>query len=309
MRAVPAGTVGGRMAIAQIPLFLSFSAKVRAREDSPKKERNNWRLGLSNLQIGSPQVFSELLGKLKNLTRSPGLLFQDVECTTGGRGGRSRESGGVNVRSAPIDQPVAKIARAGDEPPDPSEGLAECSHPDGNAILHPKPFAYSSAVGAENPGRMRLVDVKHRIETFGQVCQFLERGDISLHAKDRVGNDETSTKPAGFVKGPLERFGLSAIEETDGGFGETAPINETGMISPIRKDNVGRAGQGADRSEICCKTAWEDDGRLRSLKGRNSLFQTCVPCRVTADERRRAGSPPNLLDCFPSGLCDTGITR
>ena len=78
----------------------------------------------------------------------------------------------------------------------------------------------------------------------------------------------------------------------DGGAGQTATVDQAGVIERIAEDGVRAAGQRADDGEIGGVTAAENEGRLRALPFGQRAFERTQRRRVSRTPT--ATRPPRM---------------
>ena len=102
--------------------------------------------------------------------------------------------GGEHIGPRAVDEPVDERSRAGDESAGAAERLAERADADIDAFFDAELLAEPAAAVAEYAGRMRLIDQQHCVVLVGQVGEVGQRGEIAVHAEERVGDDQPAAK-------------------------------------------------------------------------------------------------------------------
>ena len=147
----------------------------------------------------------------------------------------------------------------------------------------------SAALRAQHPEAVCVVDDEPGIEALGQREHCAQVGEVSVHAEDRIGDDQLDRCRAALQ---LARQNLQvAVRETlHRRLREQGAIDQRSMVELVGEDRRAGVAQRGEQRDVR-HVAGAEEQRLRvrhagRLKCREVLFQRGVRPRVAADQMR-----------------------
>ena len=166
----------------------------------------------------------------------------------------------------------------------------------------------ASAVAAQYPRRVRVVDHHDRAIFFGKRGKFVDWPDVAIHGEDAVGDDELA---AGLVLDLLQEFfavsDVFVAEYLDFGAGETGSVDDAGVIELVGEDEVFFAEDAGDGSGVGGEAGLEDDAGLDSFEGGDLFFELHVDVHGAGDGADGSGACAVLACGGDGGFFEAGI--
>lgn len=168
----------------------------------------------------------------------------------------------------------------------------------------------TAAAVSEDAGAMGFIEQENCAEAVLQLHDLAERGEVTIHAEDRFGDD---IEPGGgmFLPGPSKLFGevgdVVMTEDTQGGTAETGAVHEAGVTEFVQKNDVVFGGEGLQGAGAGGVTAAEDEGGGGVFE-RGEFFLELVVGRLGAgDKARGAGARAETAGGFERGGHDLRV--
>ena len=107
----------------------------------------------------------------------------------------------------------------------------------------------ATPLGPDHTEAMRIVDHQPGVMNLGQRQQLVQRRQITVHAEDRIGDDQLDCR----IAGSQQRFELHHV--TVGktlycGLGQLHAVDQRGMVQLLGKDHGAGVAQGAQHGQI-----------------------------------------------------------
>ena len=160
----------------------------------------------------------------------------------------------------------------------------------------------SPSAFTEDSLSVRVVDHQEGVVAGGQLGQFGQGGDVSVHGENAVGDDQAATTLF-LLQLLFEVVGVAVFENDPPRLGETASVDDGGMVQLVGEEHVFRGGdEGGDGSQVRAEARLEGDRGFRSLEGGHFFLHFQVNLHGSGDgtDRRRAHSI--LLDSLDGSL-------
>ena len=132
-----------------------------------------------------------------------------------------------------------------------------------------------------------------------------KRREVTVHAEDRVGDDQSPrgaalprARPYARIAG-LQGVGVRVGVADDLGPGQATTVDQAGVVQLVREDHVASSHQRRDRPDVGLEAGGEDQGVLAVLERRDALLQPAVQLEAAGDQSRRTGARAELLERRP----------
>jgi hypothetical protein len=178
---------------------------------------------------------------------------------------------------------------------DRTERLAQRPDPDVDPVFDADVFGHPAPQEAEHAGRMGLVDHQDRPVPLGHVGQFLQRGQVAVHAEQAVGDDQPAAVPGCLAEQLVQLAPVGMGPDADVGPGEPASVQQAGVVFPVGEDGVSWPDHCGDTTGVGGKSGGEHQRRLRALELGQPLLQPPVGFRVAGYQRAGPAPPAFLL--------------
>ena len=257
-RAAPGGTEGGRTAATSTPRSNSASDKATAEALSPTMSGMICEESSGTSTPRSRNARRKLSARRNNSAPKSGDCAitskrgDRAEGAGGGEAGREDETAGL------VDEEIAEGMRAGGESAFPAERLGERS--DDNVGLNAELRAETRALAVDADG-VGFIDDEEGVVVAREMGEFFERGDVAVHAEERVGHDDASRVGGGScAQHPLEVLRAVVAVDVRGGAGEAARVDDAGVVEGVGEDVVAVAGEGGEHTKVGLVSGGEDEG-------------------------------------------------
>ena len=98
---------------------------------------------------------------------------------------------------------------------------------------------------------MRVVHHHDAVVFFGEIAESGEIGDVAVHGKNAVGDEQLLAIPVfGFFQDAAAVGGVFVFENFDGGAGEAAAVDDRGVIQLVGDDEIFFAEDRGDGSGV-----------------------------------------------------------
>src|SRR5690242_16136130 len=98
---------------------------------------------------------------------------------------------------------------------------------------------------------MSIINYDNSSKAFRHFNNFIKGRDVTIHAKHTIGYDQPLALAIYAVHQRCEVLHIGVTIYDNAGPGQTAAINDTGMIKFITKDNILGTGQSTNNTDIC----------------------------------------------------------
>ena len=175
----------------------------------------------------------------------------------------------------------------------------------------PDPFSSTTPrpCFAEDAGGVGFVDQEHRIVLFGQFGEARERGEVAVHAEERVGGDQPAAEVARCAEHLFECFRVAVRVDEARGPGQPAAVDEAGVVLGVGKDRVAVVHQRGNDAGVGGEAGREDKGCFGAFELGEAALQFGVTRRTATHQRTRATAPPFALDRRAGGRCQPRVRR
>ena len=309
-RAVPAGTVGGRIAGTQKPRCHSASASASVAALSPITI--GW-IGVdesAELPRQRPGPLAPVRDQARKM-RTPRTLVADQREA---RPRRLREQGGgrrrVDVRPRGLQQRLDDGRVRRDERAGHSRRLAERPHHD-DALRAESEMRECAAPLAQHAEAVRVVDDEPPVEFLRERQQFRQRREVAVHAEDGVGCNQPCRGRAR-PEPHAQRSDVAMRVADELRPRQERPVVETGVIEAIREHRVAAPGERGQDRQIG-EVSGRKRERARVLAGPDERsefrFERVVRRGMAADEMRGARSDAPARGCVARRSDDDRMVR
>ena len=258
---------------------------------------DNDRLDRRRRRHQLPARAGEAVGELRDqrlqMSAPAVALLDQVEAGEQGTGHDRARPRGKDVGTGAADQPLNDRCRRCNESPRGAGGLAERSHVHEARIgRQAEVREAAAALRSEHAEAMSVIDDQPGIETFGQCQQAVQRGEVTVHAEDRIGQNQLSLGRA-CREQPFERGQVAVRIPLAVGplcLGQLRRVDQRGVIELVGKDRIATPDERRDDAEIGHVPSRKKQRVLEPGERRQSLLQRFVRCQVTAHQMRGAAA-------------------
>jgi hypothetical protein len=190
----------------------------------------------------------------------------DLERGEGCSGKRGRGRGGEDEGSAAVDEVCAESSASRGEATGGAEGLAKGSDEDVRG--HSGLVAESAAARSLDTEGMGLVNDEGSAVLPGEGGEFGNGCGVTVHSEEGLGDNELAA--CGGSKGTqalLGRGGVPMLVEGGAGAGETAGVDDAGVVGVVAEDKVPRGCEGGDDAEVGLISGGEEEDILGVEEG------------------------------------------
>src|SRR5579862_394796 len=252
-----------------------------------------FQLAFEEFCIG-PEFLDQLFagGRIQQRKRRPA-------CRGGGRGMRSGKQKGPSAQIKKIDQ----VARPTNVAAHDADGFAQRTDLNVHATVAIEMVHSAAAAAAEHAAGVRVVHHHDAVVFFGQVAQLRQRGDVAIHRKDAVGNDELLAGEAGvFLQDTVAVFYVLVLKHFDGGAGQTRSINDGGMIQFVGDDQVFFTEHSGNRAGIGGESGLKDHAGFDVFELGDLFFQLHVELHGSGNGADGASARAKFLGSLNRGF-------
>jgi hypothetical protein len=121
----------------------------------------------------------------------------------------------------------------------------------------------------------------------GEDCEVCQRSDVTIHAKERLGDDELPA--SGRCQCEQTLFGRGEVEmaiETEPGTREPAGINNTGMVGVVAEHKVAGSCQSRKNAQVGLVSRREEKHGFDIEEGGEVSLKFTVLREIAADQAR-----------------------
>ena len=147
---------------------------------------------------------------------------------------------------------------------------------------------------------MGFVDQQHRVVLVGELGEARERGEVAVHAEERVGDDQPAAEVAGVAEHRFERVAIAVRIDEARGPGEAAAVDQAGVVLGVGEDGVAFVHQRGDRAGVGGEAGGEDERRFGAFEFGEPAFEFGVT-RCPATHQRDSPHCPTLRARSPRG--------
>ena len=148
---------------------------------------------------------------------------------------------------------------------------------------------------------MRIVHHQNTAVLFGQIAQLVQRGNVPIHAKHAIADDEPTAEIGVFPQLRLEVGHIVVGIPHNFGPAQPTTINDAGVVQLVRKNHILFTHQGRNGGQIGREAALEGETRLGVLKFGQRLFQFVVQGDGSRDGAHSAGANAVFVNGIFSG--------
>jgi hypothetical protein len=183
-----------------------------------------------------------------------GLGASDVQaskgCEKGEWGGR------VDEGASAVPEVGPQGGGAGDEGAVEAEGLAEGANEDvwSDVVAG----AEAGSAGAEKAESVSLINDENGAVKGSEAAKLAKIGGVAVHAEVALGDDPMAIRRA--AEGLADTLEVEVGDDVDGGFAETAAVDDGGVVEGVGDDEVFGLGEGAKDSEVGGVATGEEEG-------------------------------------------------
>ena len=222
-------------------------------------------------------------------------LLQKRKCRQcPGHGGR-RRGRGEDQRTGGVDQVARQLAIAAHVGAVGAEGLAERADDHVDLSLQAGGRNGPAAARPEDPDRVCLVDHHTRADRARDFHDLDQRCHVAVHREHRVGDDQRPSRAAAarFVAAhaPFQVLDVEVPVHDHLRPGQTAAVDDRGVVELIREDRVAASRERPDHTEIGQVPRAEQQAGLRAVEGGQALLEATVDRHRPRDQPR--GSSPD----------------
>jgi hypothetical protein len=307
-RAVPSGTVGGRMAGTRTPASNSAAAVSLASREDPRI--NGW-MGVGLAGTGRPSWAKprcrRLISARRCSLRQPSLraMSSDTRVAAASAAGHGR---GVDVGSRELHQALDQCGAAGDEGASGPEGLAQCPHQyrylvGGKAEM----LATPAPLIAEHAKSVGVVDHQPGSPPPRGIGKGGQGGKITVHGEHPVCDDDTGLSRRRYGKQGGDMLRIRVPIATHTAARQAARIDQRGMIQAVFQHRVTPSRERLQNTEIGHVSGGEQQRPRAAGEARQVFLQFGVDPGVAVDQVRRPGAESVPLQRGTGGVGDPWI--
>ncbi len=169
----------------------------------------------------------------------------------------------------------------------------------------------AAAAFAEDGFAVGVVDVDHSAVGFAGFGDFVEGGDVAVHAEDAVGDDEDAPVGgvvfAGFVEDAGEVVGVAVV--VDGAFGgaEADAVDDAAVVELVADDEVAFTGELGDEARVGGEAGLVDEAGFGVFELGEAAFEFLVEVEVAGDGADAAAADAVGFDGFDGGFLEFGV--
>jgi len=156
--------------------------------------------------------------------------------------------------------------------------------------------AESGAVGSEDSDCVRVIDDQPSVGFVRKRSQVREGCKITVHAEKGFGNQKPPAECPWLLECGTSRGNVFMGEHAHLGAGESATVDEAGMVGSVRHDKIVRAGESGDRGQVGLISTRKRKRGFGTEQMRDGLLEAAVGGQVAADEAARRGTGAMALD-------------
>ena len=158
------------------------------------------------------------------------------------------------------------------------------------------------ARGPKNAGSMRLIDHQQGFVLLSQADNIFQRGQVPVHRKDRLGQDQLTPRRWTAGELALQVFGVTVIVNQNLSTRQTAAVDQAGVIQRVAENCVAGASQRRDRAEIGLIPGGKNQRSFAALKTRQVALQISIKLQVAADQPRPGRAAAIVFHRLKRGL-------
>ena len=185
-----------------------------------------------------------------------------------------------------------------------AEALREGAEVEVDVLVDAEVLGDAAAVGAEQEGRVRLVDQHARAVALGDLEDLGQRAHVAVHRVDALDDDQLLALDAVHLALEVERV---VVAEEDGlGLGEDRAVHDRGVRVLVEEDRVARAHQRRDEADVGAVARGEQHHGFLVLEAGELLGELLVHVEGARQDRRARRPEAVALDRLRGGLLHLG---
>ncbi|KAF1792231.1 hypothetical protein GQ600_13683 [Phytophthora cactorum] len=224
-----------------------------------------------------------------DLVNELGRLGEHLEDLERGADYRRTQRVGEEVRARTLTQQVHDLLAAGSvSARAATKSLAQSRvdhvHLTGDAAV----FVTAASSRTEEARGVALVKEELGVVLLGQRRNLLQRRDITVHAEDAIGGDESRAAVLRVLELLLQVLHVHVLEAMTLGLAEPDAVDDAGVVELIGEYGVFLVEHSLEETSIGVKARRVQDGVLSAVEGRDGVFQLLVDVLRAADEAHGA---------------------
>ena len=168
-----------------------------------------------------------------------------------------------------------------------AEGLAQGGGGDIDAFHHPALFRRAAATGANEAGRVRVVDHDQGIVLPGQGRDVGQPGHVAVHAEHAVGRNQPGARAGGGLELRLEVVHVAVAVAQACRLAQADTVNDGGVVELVADDGVLLAQQRFEQARVGIEAGGVEDGVVGVQEIGERPLQLLVQVLRAADEAHR----------------------
>src|SRR5277367_6047870 len=157
---------------------------------------------------------------------------------------------------------------------------------------------------------MRVVHHHDAIIFFGEVAKRGEIGDVAIHGKDAVGDQELLAVPIfRFLKYSFAVGGVLVFENFDSGAREAAAVNDRGVIQFVGNDQIVFAEDGGDGAGVGRESRLEHHAGFHLFEAGDLRFEVHVHLHSAGYAAHGSGADAEFARSVNSRAAELGVRR
>jgi len=163
---------------------------------------------------------------------------------------------------------------------------------------------------AEDAGRMSVVHHHDAIIFFSEVTKGRQVGDVAVHRKYAVGDEELLAVPVfSFLQNALAIGRVFMLEDLDRRLGQAAAVNDGGVVELVGDDQIILAKDCGNSSGIGGEARLKYDAGFHFLESRDLLLEIHVHLHRAGDRADRARAHSEFANRINGGAAQLRLRR
>ncbi len=257
-------------------------------------ERNDWALGLSNLEAFLAEAFQCIVRHVPQMLETPGLFLDDMKCLNGSGCCSRRVTGGEDVGAGGVTQVVDGIPVRGNKATDRRQALGEGAHDHIDVVLKAKVMANATTLLTKDTKAMSLVNHNRAIVLVLQFHDLGQLGQIAFHGEDTIDDDQLHSLVWQLLQYALQVLHIVVLVMQLSGKTQSTSIHDGSVIAVIADDIVATTHQLGNDARIDRETGGEAKSSVFVFKLSQLFLQLYVNVECAVEETT-AGATGTIL--------------